>query len=96
MEKTLLKKRLTNKQLLNLVAKSYEISPESILSRDRTQEVCDARFIYYRLLKDKGYTLNSIGKLTGHRTHTAVKNGLQKIDDVKELNDVYVLLSQRS
>lgn len=89
MGKVLQNNRLTNKQLLNIVAEYYEITPDLVAKRDKSREVSDARFVYYRLLKDKGYTLKFIGKIVGGRTHTAVKNGLDKINDVKEINTAY-------
>ena len=86
-------KRLTNTQLLNIVAEYYEIHPDLIAKRDKSREVSDARFVYYRLLKDKGYTLKFIGKLVGGRTHGTVSLGLKNIDDIEYLLNAYIRLN---
>ena len=93
MEEIILHDRLTNTQLLNIVAEYYEIPPNLILSRDKDREVADARFIYYRLLKDKGYTQKYIGKITGGRTHGTVSAGLAKVGYIPELIDAYDILN---
>lgn len=89
MEEIILHDHLTNTQLLNIVAEYYEIPPDLVLSQNKDREVADARFIYYRLLKDKGYTLKYIGKITGGRTHGTVSAGLAKVGYIPELIDAY-------
>jgi chromosomal replication initiation ATPase DnaA len=67
------------KKILRMVQKELEI--EDITIRNRTREMAQARFIYFKLAKKycRYASLSKIGKVVD-RNHATVINGLKKFD----------------
>jgi chromosomal replication initiation ATPase DnaA len=67
------------KKILHMVQKELEI--EDITIRNRTREMAQARFIYFKLAKKycRYASLSKIGKVVD-RNHATVINGLKKFD----------------
>jgi chromosomal replication initiation ATPase DnaA len=67
------------KKILHMVQKELEI--EDITIRNRTREMAQARFIYFKLAKKycRYASLSKIGKIVD-RNHATVINGLKKFD----------------
>jgi len=86
METTL---QLTNTEILQIIADYFEIEPKVILSKNKMREVADARFIYYKLLREKGFTLKHIGKICGDRQHAAIINGIRMVTNISTIQTNY-------
>jgi len=81
---------LSNTEILQIVSRETYIHPDLILSsRREDREVSDARFIYYRILRDKGLLLKDIGKFVRNRHHATIINGLKKTEDIPEIKKQY-------
>ncbi|MEX2143687.1 MAG: chromosomal replication initiator protein DnaA [Anaerolineales bacterium] len=75
-------------QLVKAVGKSFGLSQERLLSRDRTAEVALARQVAMYLLREEArLSLPAIGELLGGRDHTTVMHGCQKIGELLERDD---------
>ncbi len=87
-----MKKKLKFKSdyyLLNIVAKYHNINPKLILSHERKRETVDVRFILYKLMKEKGHTLKSIGNFIGGRDHSTIRHGILQVGYIKPIQNDY-------
>lgn len=67
----------------------FDINQDQLTSQTKTQQLSDARFIAYKVIKDKlpKTSLKTIGAAFGDRDHTTVIHGLQtfkKYHDTEE------------
>jgi len=74
------KKTIGFKEVLQSVAEFYDLDPNQILSRCRKKELVKPRQIMMYLLKEElGFAYSTIAEKLGHRDHTTVIYGYQKI-----------------
>jgi len=79
---------LKPRQIIDVVAKSYGIPSEKLLSRGRTAEVALPRQVAMYLLREEaGLSLPQIGHELGGRDHTTVMYGCEKMAEQIETND---------
>jgi chromosomal replication initiator protein len=79
---------LTPRDVLNTVSKFYNIPPERMLGRDRTQEVAFPRQVAMFLMREQsGFSLPRIGEELGGRDHTTVMYACEKVADLIERDD---------
>ena len=75
-------------QIVSAVAKTYNLSIDRILGRDRSREVALPRQIAMYLLREEAnISLPQIGNTLGGRDHTTVLYGCEKISDMLERDD---------
>ncbi|MFO7624449.1 MAG: chromosomal replication initiator protein DnaA [Anaerolineales bacterium] len=75
-------------QIVSAVAKTYNLSIDRILGRDRSREVALPRQIAMYLLREEArISLPQIGNTLGGRDHTTVLYGCEKIADMLERDD---------
>ena len=65
---------------IEVVSRETEIDSEEIVGGGRTEEVVDARCIFFTMLREKGFTPPQIASKT-HRTAAAVRYLLTKYDE---------------
>jgi chromosomal replication initiator protein len=75
-------------QIVSAVAKTYNLSIDRILGRDRSREVALPRQIAMYLLREEAnISLPQIGNTLGGRDHTTILYGCEKIADLLERDD---------
>jgi chromosomal replication initiator protein len=75
-------------QIVNVVAKTFGLTMERILGRDRSREVALPRQIAMYLLREEAnISLPQIGTTLGGRDHTTVMYGCEKVADLLERDD---------
>lgn len=75
-------------KVVDLVAKYFNLSPEKLLSPDRSREVALPRQIaMYLLREDVNISLPRIGEALGGRDHTTVMHAIKTITDKIERDD---------
>ena len=75
-------------QIVDAVAKTYNLTVERILGRDRSREVALPRQIaMYLLRQEANISLPQIGNTLGGRDHTTVMYGCEKVADMLERDD---------
>lgn len=76
--------------VLDVVAKSYNISNQDLLSRNRSQKITLPRQIAMYLMREFGdVSLPQIGKTLGGRDHTTVMHACEKVADMIERDDLF-------
>ena len=79
-ELVLIKKK-TPEDLLFFVSKKYQVDKELLLSKNRTEKVCNARHVLIGLLrKHTDLSLQQIGLYVGNRSHSTILSSLKKIN----------------
>ena len=74
--------------VINTVADAYNLSPDQMMGRGRTQQVALPRQIAMYLMREEGHiSLPQIGEALGGRDHTTVMYGCTKIADLLERDD---------
>lgn len=74
--------------VLEAVSRSFGISNDRLLGRERTREVALPRQIAMYLLREEaGISLPQIGELIGGRDHTTVIYGCDKVNNLMETDD---------
>jgi chromosomal replication initiator protein len=74
--------------VLEAVSRSFGISNDRLLGRERTREVALPRQIAMYLLREEaGISLPQIGELSGGRDHTTVIYGCDKVNNLMETDD---------
>lgn len=74
--------------VLHAVSRTFGVSEERILGRERTREVALPRQIAMYLLREEGgVSLPRIGDLIGGRDHTTVLYACDKVNDLMETDD---------
>jgi len=69
-------------QIIELVAREWQITVEAIRSRDRSQKIAEPRQVAMYLLRNKtDASLPQIGHVLGGRDHTTVMYAIEKIAD---------------
>ena len=75
-------------QIVNAVAKTYGLTIDRIMGRDRSREVALPRQIaMYLLRQEANISLPQIGTALGGRDHTTVMYGCEKVADLLERDD---------
>lgn len=79
---------LEPEQVVRLVADSFGIEYERMISRDRSRQVAVPRQIAMYLLREESHlSLPQIGDVLGGRDHTTVMYGCDKVADLLERDD---------
>lgn len=79
---------LNSNNLLQIVANSIGKSDELIKSRSRSRMLVTARHIYFYFARNYlNMTLKEIGQELGIRDHATVIHGLNKVNDMIDIND---------
>ncbi|MEW5867881.1 MAG: chromosomal replication initiator protein DnaA [Chloroflexota bacterium] len=74
--------------IIERVAESFDLSPETLLSRDRSRQVALPRQIAMFLMREEAdISLPQIGEALGGRDHTTVMYGCDKVADMLERDD---------
>ena len=75
-------------EVVKHVADVFGVEVNSILGRDRSQQIALPRQIAMYLLREEAnYSLPQIGEALGGRDHTTVMYGCEKIADLLERDD---------
>jgi chromosomal replication initiator protein len=75
-------------QIVSAVAKTYNLTVDRILGRDRSREVALPRQIAMYLLREEAkISLPQIGTALGGRDHTTILYGCEKVADLLERDD---------
>lgn len=75
-------------RVLDLVARTFNISTEKLLGRDRSREIALPRQIAMYLLREEAnVSLPQIGQALGGRDHTTVMYAIEKVSDLLERDD---------
>lgn len=77
-------------KIIQLVAKEWQVSPEALCGRDRSQKVAQPRQVaMYLLRKETDASLPQIGEVLGGRDHTTVMYAIEKIaSDIETKTDL--------
>ncbi len=77
-------------KIIELVAKEWQISPEALVGRDRSQKIAQPRQVaMYLLRKETDASLPQIGEVLGGRDHTTVMYAIEKIaSDIETKTDL--------
>jgi chromosomal replication initiator protein len=77
-------------KIIELVAKEWQVSPEALVGRDRSQKVAQPRQVaMYLLRKETDASLPQIGEVLGGRDHTTVMYAIDKIaSDIETKTDL--------
>jgi chromosomal replication initiator protein len=77
-------------KIIELVAKEWQITPEALIGRDRSQKVAQPRQVaMYLLRKETDASLPQIGEVIGGRDHTTVMYAIEKIaNDIETKTDL--------
>ena len=75
----MIKVEIKNK-ILNTIQK---VTGVDITTKTRKYEFIEARMIYYKLLRDRGYSLQEIGD-TLDKNHATVLHGINVFNDIKD------------
>ena len=79
---------ITPEQVLNIVARAFNMTSERLLGRDRSQVVALPRQIaMYLIREESNASLPQIGLVMGGRDHTTVMHAVEKISDKLETDD---------
>ena len=79
---------ITPEQVLNIVARAFNMTSERLLGRDRSQVVALPRQIaMYLIREESNASLPQIGLVMGGRDHTTVMHAVEKIADKLETDD---------
>ena len=82
---------LTPEFILDYCSDLYQIDKRLVLSKNRSEQVSNARHLFiYLMRKHTEYSLNQIGLYVGNRTHSTVLSSIKKVEDSpglkKEIN----------
>lgn len=78
-------KEVDPEQILEAVAKEFEVTEEELISRSRTHRIALPRQVAMYILREENeLSLPKIGKMLGDRDHTTVMYGCDKINDLME------------
>ena len=68
---------------LPAVSEVYNVSCEELMGRSRERNLCEARFVLWKVLRDMPFGLVKIGKPFG-RDHTTIKHGCKRLGEWME------------
>ena len=77
-------------KIIELVAKEWQVSPDALVGRDRSQKIAQPRQVaMYLLRKETDASLPQIGEVLGGRDHTTVMYAIEKIaSDIETKTDL--------
>ena len=78
---------LKPEKVLDIVARTFNLSIERLISSDRSRQVSLPRQIAMYLLRETNVSLPQIGQAMGGRDHTTVMYACEKITDLLERDD---------
>lgn len=88
-------KTISPRNVVEKVAKYYQLTPKELCSKSRVANIKNARQIaMYLLSKELGMSTTKIAAEVGVKDHTTVMHGVKKIDDDLKLN--FILRDQLS
>jgi chromosomal replication initiation ATPase DnaA len=58
------------------------VSVEDILGNSRSEDICDARHVYWYALKQSGFSYSAIGRLC-EREHSTIYAGIRRVEQLK-------------
>lgn len=88
-------KTISPRNVVEKVAKYYQLTPKELCSKSRVANIKNARQIaMYLLSKELGMSTTKIAAEVGVKDHTTVMHGVKKIDDDMKLN--FILRDQLS
>jgi chromosomal replication initiator protein len=73
--------------VMDIVAKTFNISVDRLLSSDRSRDVALPRQIAMYLMRESNLSLPQIGNVLGGRDHTTVMYACEKVADLLERDD---------
>ena len=74
-------------KVMNEFANRVGVTPLQIIAHNKSAHICDIRHLYCKLRHERhGVTYAGTGREIG-RTHTTVKYGVRRINDLLYLND---------
>lgn len=76
---------MTRETILQEVATAFGVAPESIKSKKRDRQIRWARWMYWAVLRDKGFMLTECARETGH-DHSSVQHAMGKLYDEVQSN----------
>lgn len=81
---------LDSKELVRTVARSFGVSTEQLIGRDRSRDIALPRQVaMYLLREDANVSLPQIGEVLGGRDHTTVMYACDKVADMMERDDLF-------
>ncbi len=79
---------VTAERVVDIVARSFNVTADHILGRDRSQNIALPRQVaMYLLREESNASLPQIGQAMGGRDHTTVMYAIEKITDMLERDD---------
>jgi hypothetical protein len=63
--------------------------PLPLGSKLRKRELCDLRYIYFRIARNMGHVLTDIAKSVNKRDHTTIIHGLQQFRNLHETSEAF-------
>lgn len=80
--------KIGSDEIVEKVAKTFGVTVERILGRDRSRQVALPRQIAMYLLREEAnFSLPQIGETLGGRDHTTVMYGVEKVSELLETDD---------
>lgn len=76
----------SHKKFEEIVCETFGVTDGQLRSKRKPNEVCFARYVMFRFLYNKGYTLKKIGATYGERDHSTVLSGLNQFDLLSDNN----------
>ena len=77
---------LTPEFILNYASGVYQVDEKLVLSKNRSEQVSNARHLFiYLMRKHTGYSLNQIGLYAGNRSHSTVLSSIKKVEESPSL-----------
>jgi chromosomal replication initiation ATPase DnaA len=72
-------------KVMQIVTELMDVTQQEILSASKAQEVVDARWLVFFLMKERGYRTSQIAVLTSKPTRT-INHGIRMIEDRARYN----------
>ena len=77
-------------KIVKVIAESFGVSVEELLSTKKTNRIAMARHTLYRNITFMGYNLSETGDLL-KRDHATVRHGIQVYKNVRETDEMFKL-----
>jgi chromosomal replication initiator protein len=75
--------------IINKVAKEFDIHPRDLVSPHRFGFIMNARFALYKILHNRGASYAQVGRWCGNRDHTTIRHGVFRADYMIERDPDY-------
>lgn len=83
---------LQTEDFVNITASVFGVTPQKIMSRERTREVALARQVCMYLMREEGdMSLPQIGQELGGRDHTTIMHGCEKVESMLKTDNHFRL-----